>query len=336
MPVRGPFLVGQLAILSVGCMLQRCCLALITSSTWSLGVHRRLRGAALGSTVSLFIPGSSPTGDSSRRGGYGSHSTRDRSRPAPKAPYILREMVRDKEPRGPIVFVGGYMSWPVSHRGLARLLADISGSEVHVVPITPFDWALGGLRGYGQLVFEVASTVDRALLESDSDRAVLVGYSAGGILSRVYIGGDPPYGGRRYSGHRRVSHLITLGTPHNVADGRRMARISEVNDFFPGALHAGIRYLCVTGAAVDGASSRRVRKRYERFADDGRVRGDGEVPIEATLLPGAESLVLDDVYHGRFYGGLRSRWYGSDRETVERWWPEELRVSERLVERPRA
>jgi hypothetical protein len=60
-------------------------------------------------------------------------------------------------------------------------LKDVSGSEVHVVPITPFDWTLGHLRGYGQLAFEVASTVDSALLESDSKKAVLVGYSTGGI-----------------------------------------------------------------------------------------------------------------------------------------------------------
>ncbi len=129
------------------------------------------------------------------------------------------------------------MSWPVGYRRLAKTLADVSGSEVYVAPITPFDWALGRLRGYGQLVFEVASTVDRALLESDSEKAVLVGYSAGGILARVYVGGDPPYGGRRYSGHRRVSHLITLGTPHNVPNRGVLASIAEVNELFPGALH---------------------------------------------------------------------------------------------------
>src|SRR3712207_6932261 len=99
-----------------------------------------------------------------------------------------------------------------------------SGSEVHVAPISPLDWLLGRLRGYGQLVFEVASVVDRALLESDSDKAVLVGHSAGGIACRVYVGGDPPYGGRRYSGHRRVSQLITLGTPPAVAQRRSLAR----------------------------------------------------------------------------------------------------------------
>jgi hypothetical protein len=33
---------------------------------------------------------------------------------------------------------------------------------------------------------------------------------------------------------------------------------------------------------------------------------------------------------------MKGRWYGSDRETVDRWWPEELRVKDRLVEEPRA
>ena len=60
------------------------------------------------------------------------------------------------------------------------------------------------------------------------------------------------------------------------------------------------------------------------------------MPVQPALLPGAEHLVLGDLYHGRFRGGLRGRWYGSDRETVGRWWPEELRVKERLVEEPRA
>ncbi|HET9928734.1 MAG TPA: hypothetical protein VFQ09_07965, partial [Rubrobacter sp.] len=196
------------------------------------------------------------------------------------------------------------------------------------------DWTLGYFRGFGQLVFEVASTVDRALLESEAKKAVLVGHSAGGLACRVYIGGDPPYGGRRYSGHRRVETLITLGTPHTVAHRPRLAPINRVNELFPGALHAdsGLHYLSVAGNAFDGASSPRVRKRYERFVEDGRVAGDGVVPVDAALLPGSESLVVDGVHHNSRLG----RWYGSARETVERWWPEELRAGGSLVEDARA
>lgn len=214
------------------------------------------------------------------------------------------------------------------------MLREISGSEVHIASITPLDWLLGRIRGYGQLVFEVASAVDRALLESESDKAVLIGHSAGGLACRVYVGGDPPYGGRRYSGHRRVSRLITLGTPHVVADKKSLAPIAQVNELFPGALHepAGLKYLSVAGGAADGKTSSRVRKRYERLLEDGRVAGDGVVPVKSALLPGSETLVLDDLYHSQYYG----RWYGSDREAVERWWPEELRTSESLVGEQRA
>lgn len=234
----------------------------------------------------------------------------------------------------PIVIVGGATWWPASYRNFASMLREISGSEVHVAPVTPLDWTLGYLRGFGQLVFEVASTVDRALLESEAKKAVLVGHSAGGLACRVYIGGDPPYGGRRYSGHRRVECLITLGTPHNIADKERLAPITRVNELFPGALHseAGLRYLSVAGSAADGASSPTARKRYERFVEDGRVAGDGVVPVDTALLPGSESLVVDGVHHNRRLG----RWYGSDRETVELWWPEELRVGGSLVGDTRA
>ena len=236
--------------------------------------------------------------------------------------------------RSPIVLVGGLAAWPRRYGRFAQVLREISGSEVHVAPITPLDWLVGRIRGYGQLVFEVASAVDRALLESGAERAVLVGHSAGGIACRVYVGGDPPYGGRRYSGHRRVSHLITLGSPHLVAGKGSLAPIARVNDLFPGALHepAGLKYLSVAGGAADGRTSSRVRKRYERLVEDGRVAGDGVVPMDSALLPGSETLVFDDLYHSRFYG----RWYGSDRETVERWWPEGLRAGGPLVGERRA
>ena len=77
---------------------------------------------------------------------------------------------------GPVIVVGGPGSWPAGYRGLAATLSALSGRKAYVVPLTPLDWVLGRLRGYGQTVFEVASTVDGALLESEDDRALLVGH----------------------------------------------------------------------------------------------------------------------------------------------------------------
>ncbi|MGF1471172.1 MAG: esterase/lipase family protein [Rubrobacteraceae bacterium] len=231
---------------------------------------------------------------------------------------------------GPIVVVGGVTAWPRNYGGLSGILQGLSGSKVHVVPLTPLDWITGYFRGFGQLVFEIATTVDQALLDSESDRVVLVGHSAGGIACRVYIGGNPPYGGRRYSGHRRVSHLITLGSPHAVTGGKRLSPINRVNELFPGALHAeaGLGYRSVAGNAEDGSSSRKTRKRYARFVEDGAVAGDGAIPVEAALLPGSEHLVLDGVYHNKHLGN----WYGSDQKTIEQWWPQALRKAGRVVE----
>lgn len=221
------------------------------------------------------------------------------------------------------MIVGGVASWPGRYAPLAKALAELSGAEVRVAAISPPDWLVGRLRGFGQLVFAVATAVDHALLGSAADRAVLVGHSAGGLACRVYLGGQAPYGGRRYSGYRRVSHLVTLGTPHAAREGKLLAPIAEVNRLFPGALHEPkVRYVSVAGAAVSGSDSRRAWARYGWLAPDGRTRGDGVVPVGSALLPGAEHLVFDDLHHSSGFG----RWYGSDRETVERWWPEELRA----------
>ena len=229
-----------------------------------------------------------------------------------------------------MVIVGGATRWPGSYREFARVVGELSGSEVHVARVTPPDWAVGYFRGFGQLVFEVASAVDRALIGVEAKKVVLVGHSAGGLACRVYIGGDPPFGGRRYSGHRRVSRLITLGTPHATPRTGRLAEpVSRVNGLFPGALHAGsgLRYLSVAGDSVAGGSSGKARRRYERFVGDGRTAGDGVVPVEAALLPGSEELVVDGLGHN----GRLGRWYGSDEESVARWWPEDLRVTGSLV-----
>lgn len=241
--------------------------------------------------------------------------------------FMARESTGSGGSTSPIVIVGGFMTWPRKYRGLAEILREVSGAEVHIAPITPLDWLLGFARGHGQMVFEIATAVDKALLESGSKKAVLVGHSMGGVACRVYIGGDDPYGGRRFSGHRRVSHLITLGAPHFVKDKWPFSLLNEANKLFPGSLHrdSGLRYISVAGAAADGSKDPKFRKLHERMVEDGAAPGDGLVTVESALLPDAEHLVFDDLFHDQ-KGGL---WYGA-REAVERWWPGELLRNDKI------
>ncbi|AHY46131.1 Hypothetical Protein RradSPS_0848 [Rubrobacter radiotolerans] len=229
------------------------------------------------------------------------------------------------EKNPPVVIVGGFLSWPKRYRPMAEAIRELSGLEVHITPLTPADWL--GVLAFGkpgQLVFEIATAVDKALLGSESKTAILVGHSAGGVASRVYLGGDPPFGGRRYSGHRRVSDLITLGSPHLTRDRWPLSLLHRAQKLFPDALHETIAYRSVAGAALPGEGNRRASLAYRTIAGRKDLAGDGVVPVESALLPGSESVVLDDLVHDPHQKrGLK--WYGSDLETVARWWPERLR-----------
>lgn len=227
-------------------------------------------------------------------------------------------------PRRPIVLVGARMSWPGNYRNLKAALEEVSGAKVFIAAINPLDWISGRIKGYGQLVFEVATTVDRALIHTGASKAVLIGHSEGGIACRIYLGGDPPFGGRRFSGHRRISHLITLGTPHLATAERAPDFIREANSLFPGTIHAasGMKYISVAGNAVDGSLSSQARKHYEKLVPDGRMAGDGRVPVDSAILPGSQTIILEGVNHSSKQG----RWYGSDTETVLQWWPPELHL----------
>ena len=46
-------------------------------------------------------------------------------------------------PVEPVVIVGGATQWSRSYRGLAEILGEVSGAEVHVADITPLDWLAG-------------------------------------------------------------------------------------------------------------------------------------------------------------------------------------------------
>uniref|UniRef100_A0A7S2IJ96 GPI inositol-deacylase n=1 Tax=Helicotheca tamesis TaxID=374047 RepID=A0A7S2IJ96_9STRA len=164
-------------------------------------------------------------------------------------------------------------------------------------------------------------------------RICLVGHSAGGWISRMYLS-DRLYFGKSYSGTRFVHSLITLGTPHREAAGPAFNGIKWCNrERLP------IRGVAVGGVGSPGDSSGDLTRHSYAFcgADETEFDGDGVTPVSSALaLEGddIERIKLHGVTHypwsnAGLLGDLfmpdlskehkrGKRWYGDD-EIVDYW-----------------
>jgi hypothetical protein len=145
-------------------------------------------------------------------------------------------------------------------------------------------------------------------------------------MGRLYLSPEA-FQGTRFRGLEKVSHLVTLGSPHGNLRGARIRR--WVHRTYPGAHYAPAdTYTAVAGCALEGRSTGTLGERvafrlYRHLCGEGAVCGDGLVPIPSARLEGAANLVLDGVFHAPLGG--RS-WYGSP-TVVRRWWREAVSPS---------
>jgi pimeloyl-ACP methyl ester carboxylesterase len=226
----------------------------------------------------------------------------------------------------PVVLIGGFGSHWKDYRVAARHLANVSGRRVFIADIARPAWFWASLSNYWVLVHRAHRAVQHALRETGAPRAILVGHSAGGLISRAYLadrlerGYHPSFGGYKY-----ISRLITLGSPLRASGDHRhpgLRRAAWLDREFPGAYFApGVQYLCVAGKYVEGvaggASEQRVAfSKYEFISGDGAQWGDGVVPLAMCRLDGAPYLEIDGMGHSPGWG----RWYLFDEASIRRWW----------------
>ncbi len=170
-------------------------------------------------------------------------------------------------------------------------------------------------------------------------RIALVGHSAGGWISRVYLS-HRDYGGKAYCGSELVHSLVTLGTPQGNAPGAAFRSIDWVNRE---EIPKNVRALAVAGKGFKGDSSGTFTQNAYAFccgkgSDGSMYDGDGVTPLESSLAMEGETcekLVLDgtvghfpwsDVFGGSFiapeltklHEQERTPWYGSD-EALDQW-----------------
>jgi triacylglycerol esterase/lipase EstA (alpha/beta hydrolase family) len=216
----------------------------------------------------------------------------------------------------PTVILPGYLEGAIAYRQLEQSLQQM-GLPTVTVPLRRRDWfpTLGG-RPITPILQLLDRTVKQVLQQYNVSQINLIGHSAGGWISRIYLG-EKPYLGRGevkpsiWSAHPDVSTLITLGTPHISQERWTRWNLDFVNNNYPGAFYPNVRYVCVAGKSIFGErrqGSWLAYSSYRLTCGQGNCWGDGITPITAAHLAGAENLVVEGVKHSPKAAGL---WYGS-------------------------
>lgn len=225
----------------------------------------------------------------------------------------------------PTIILPGYLAGAIDYREMEQTLNDL-GVPTVTVPLLKRTWlpTLGG-RSVLPVLELLDQTVQQMMRKYDAPKVNLVGHSAGGWISRIYLGENPydvhgmlPDRAYVWKAHRFVSTLMALGTPHTSFERWALRNLDFVNLNYPEAFYSDVRYVCVAGKAIFG--ERRfgnwlAYSSYQITCGKGDCWGDGITPIVAAHLEGAENITLENVRHSPRSGGL---WYGTPK-VVEQW-----------------
>jgi hypothetical protein len=159
-----------------------------------------------------------------------------------------------------------------------------------------------------------------------SQQINLIGHSAGGWISRIYLGEIPYtiYGDVTadavglWNARAKIATLITLGTPQISCEKLTKKNLDFVNDNYPGAFYPEVRYICVAGKSIYGEKwfgHCLAYSSYQMICGEGNNWGDGITPVRAAHLAGAKNITIEGVKHSPNISGI---WYGSP-EVRSQW-----------------
>lgn len=213
----------------------------------------------------------------------------------------------------PVVICGGYGSFPFAYLGLKRLLSKPPyNCYVQIVPLYPRDWRIAPKYHYKNILSKIENTINLVLLKNMNRKVTLICHSMSGPLGRLYLS-DKPFFETVYDGKSKVDILIQLGPiNHNLFQ-------PYVDDNYPGAYFKEVKYVVITSKAVKGNKDGNKFEKmayftYSKIIGNGELYGDGVVPLDSSILDGAENIILSDIYHSP----LRKPWYGS-KKALQYW-----------------
>ncbi|GAC1461359.1 MAG: lipase [Chamaesiphon sp.] len=225
----------------------------------------------------------------------------------------------------PTVILPGYLEGAIAYRKMEQSLEHLGFPSV-TVPLRVRDWlpTVGG-RSMVPILRQLDRTVKQILQQYNVSQINLIGHSAGGWISRIYLGekpycihGDITEAARLWHAHPYVATLVTLGTPHISQERWTKKNLDFVKINYPGAFYPQVRYVCVAGKAIYGKQQLGQWLAYSSYkltCGQGNCWGDGITPITAAHLEGANNLVLEGVRHSPRSASI---WYGSP-QVLESW-----------------
>ena len=217
----------------------------------------------------------------------------------------------------PNIILAGYLAGAADYIPIAQKLKN-QNLAATVVPLKWWEWVptVGG-RSIAPILEKLDQTVNLELEKTGASQVNIIAHSAGGWLSRIYLG-DHPYYDKVWDARSKVAKLICLGTPQRSLEPWSLPNLGFVNDHYPDAFYDDIKYICIAGKSVQGRKYAPKQwlaySSYELTSGQGDAWGDGIIPIEAAYLNGATNIAIDGVYHSPRSG----KWYGSQ-EVVDIW-----------------
>jgi pimeloyl-ACP methyl ester carboxylesterase len=223
----------------------------------------------------------------------------------------------------PTVILPGYLESAPVYLPLAQALTS-KGFPTTVVPIKFRDWVptIGG-RSMVPILRLLHQAVTASLKTSGAHQINLIGHSAGGWISRIYLGahpydihGDATESDGLWNAKDRIATLTTLGTPQFSEERWTKKNLNFVNDNYPGAFYPEVDYTCVAGKSLYGKPRWGLAyQSYKITCGNGETWGDGITPINAAHLTGARNLIIEGVKHSP---RSKDPWYGSP-EPLTQW-----------------
>ena len=180
---------------------------------------------------------------------------------------------------GPVVLVPGYGGSTTGVTALAGYL------RRHGKDATVFSLPGDGRGDLEAQARSLGATVDDVLARTEAASVDVIGYSAGGVVARLWV--------RDHGGAARARHVVSLGSPQHGTDVASLA-----GSALPGACPTACEQLATDSTLLAGLNAGDETPSGPRFVSVWTTHDDVVLPPSSARLAGAVDLTVQSVCAG--------------------------------------